>query len=425
MATQGVDPPSVADRQWSWVDRLPAWLRPYAVLARWDRPIGTWLLLLPCWWGAALAAALARSVAARAVRDRRGRDARRRLHDQRPRRPRLRPQGGAHPQPAAGERPARRARRRCLFSRVSCWSASLVLLTLNPLAVAGRARGVPLVVVYPFMKRITWWPQAFLGLTFNWGVLVGCAAVDRRARPRRRSCSTPPGSSGPWATTRSTPTRTRRTTPDRRASPPRCCWAPRRPAGCGASMASPWRCSRWPAALGRQGRLASIWRWSWSALHARRQVADDRPRRSGRLPRALPRQSRGRPPRLRWRSSPAVASDGQRLRLGAGLRSRLGCASRHVWSDELGILADRALDRTCASPSPACAAAARPCSSPAVVHHLLDGHGLPFLGAVHDGRYLGARLIGEHRPDAGLPLRAASTPTSPPARRAGRQPPSG
>ena len=55
MARQAVDTPHVADRQWSWLDGLPAWLRPYGVLARWDRPIGSWLLLWPCWWGLALA----------------------------------------------------------------------------------------------------------------------------------------------------------------------------------------------------------------------------------------------------------------------------------------------------------------------------------------------------------------------------------
>src|SRR5580765_4710577 len=54
--TTGVQP-AVADRQHHWVDRLPGRLHDYAVLARWDRPIGTWLLLLPCWWGMALAPA--------------------------------------------------------------------------------------------------------------------------------------------------------------------------------------------------------------------------------------------------------------------------------------------------------------------------------------------------------------------------------
>jgi 4-hydroxybenzoate polyprenyltransferase len=56
MARQGVEGRLVvADRERGWVERLPRWLRPYAVLARWDRPIGTWLLLWPCWWSAALA----------------------------------------------------------------------------------------------------------------------------------------------------------------------------------------------------------------------------------------------------------------------------------------------------------------------------------------------------------------------------------
>ncbi len=56
MAKQGLDaPPIVMDRERGWVERLPERLRPYAVLARWDRPIGSWLLLLPGWWALALA----------------------------------------------------------------------------------------------------------------------------------------------------------------------------------------------------------------------------------------------------------------------------------------------------------------------------------------------------------------------------------
>ena len=130
----------IADRQTGWVERLPGRWRDFATLARWDRPIGTWLLLLPCWWGQALADASAQPVADAAVRGRCGRHARCRLHRQRPRRPRLRPAGGAHPQPAAGGRPDRRARGRCCSSPRSRWSACCVLAALNRHRGPGRAR---------------------------------------------------------------------------------------------------------------------------------------------------------------------------------------------------------------------------------------------------------------------------------------------
>jgi 4-hydroxybenzoate polyprenyltransferase len=167
-------PPSVADRQLGWVDRLPPRQRDYAVLARWDRPIGTWLLLLPCWWGVALGprwpdvillglfgiGAVAMRGAGCTIND---------LADRK------------------FDRMVARTRNRPLASgrlgtlAALAWTAAqmlvglLVLCFLNWPAVLISLAAVPLIVAYPFMKRITWWPQAFLGVTFNWGILVGYA----------------------------------------------------------------------------------------------------------------------------------------------------------------------------------------------------------------------------------------------------------
>lgn len=177
MARQGLSPgTTVADRQLGWVERLPAWLRPYAVLARWDRPIGTWLLLLPCWWSSALApggphlgllalfalGAIAMRGAGCTVNDL----ADRRL-DARVERTRHRPL-------ASGELGLRQA---LSFVALQMLIGLLVLAALHPVAIAIALASLPLIVIYPFMKRITWWPQAFLGITFNWGALVGWPAV--------------------------------------------------------------------------------------------------------------------------------------------------------------------------------------------------------------------------------------------------------
>ncbi len=64
-----------------------------------------------------------------------------------------------------------------LFIGVQCLVGLLVLAALPRVAVTVALLSIPLIVIYPFMKRITWWPQAFLGITFNWGALVGYAAV--------------------------------------------------------------------------------------------------------------------------------------------------------------------------------------------------------------------------------------------------------
>jgi 4-hydroxybenzoate polyprenyltransferase len=168
--------PAVADRQHSWVDRLPRTLRDLAILARWDRPIGTWLLLLPCWWGLALApgapdlyAGLLFAIGAMAMRGAgcTVNDLADREFDRRVERTRHRPL-------AAGRISPRTA---VLFIAAQCLVGLVVLLQLPPVAIAIGFASVPLIVIYPFMKRITWWPQAFLGITFNWGILVGYATA--------------------------------------------------------------------------------------------------------------------------------------------------------------------------------------------------------------------------------------------------------
>jgi 4-hydroxybenzoate polyprenyltransferase len=177
MVRQGLDrTPVVADRQLTWIDRLPERLRPYAVLARWDRPIGTWLLLWPCWWAVALApgwpdlrllalfaiGAVAMRGAGCVINDLADRDL-----DARVERTRHRPL-------ASGRLSIRRA---VAFLGVQLLVGLLVLLSFNSFTILLGFASMPLVIAYPFMKRITWWPQAFLGLTFNWGALVGWSAV--------------------------------------------------------------------------------------------------------------------------------------------------------------------------------------------------------------------------------------------------------
>ena len=94
-----------------------------------------------------------------------------------------------------------------------------------------------------------------------------------------------------------------------------------------------------------------------------------------------------------------------------------------VW-DELGILTDRALDRHLRVAVTGLSRSGKTVFITSLVHHLLDGNGLPFLEPVHDGRYLGARLEDEHR-GGPLSLSRASTPISQPSRRAGPRPPTG
>ena len=178
-------PGRVADSTGNWVDTLaPARIRPFLRLARADRPIGAWLLLLPCWWSAGLAAIAA---------------------------------GRAYPNPwhvvlffigafvmrGAGctwndivdrnlDAMVARTRSRPIPSgQVSVGGAAAflvlqaliglaVLLQFNRFAVLTGIASLAIVAVYPLMKRITWWPQIVLGLAFSWGALMGFAAVFAR-----------------------------------------------------------------------------------------------------------------------------------------------------------------------------------------------------------------------------------------------------
>lgn len=161
-----------------WIDRwTPAAARPYLRLARLDRPIGTWLLLFPCWWSAALAAPgwpdlwfFALFAVGAVVMRGAGctvNDILDRKFDAMVERTRTRPIPSG--QVSVGQALA--------FLALQLLLGLLVLVQFNAATMAWGALSLVLVFTYPLMKRITWWPQAFLGLTFNWGALVGWTAV--------------------------------------------------------------------------------------------------------------------------------------------------------------------------------------------------------------------------------------------------------
>jgi 4-hydroxybenzoate polyprenyltransferase len=165
----------------NWVDRhAPQALRPWLKLGRFDRPAGIWLLMLPGWQAIALAgamqghgpdirlliefavgAALMRAAGC-AFNDIVDRDI-----DAKVARTAARPV-------ASGQI---RVRQAWAFVVGCSLLALLILLTMGLLAIGLGAASLLLVTAYPFMKRITWWPQAWLGLTFNWGALLGYAAA--------------------------------------------------------------------------------------------------------------------------------------------------------------------------------------------------------------------------------------------------------
>jgi len=161
-----------------WVeDRLPPSLRPYARLARLDRPIGTWLLLLPGWWSLELAGrdwtdlgffvlfglgAVVMRGAGCVWNDITDRE-----FDRRVARTRARPI-------ASGAVSVVRA---LLFMALLLAIGLAILMSFNRFAMALGAASLALVAAYPLMKRITAWPQLVLGLTFNWGALLGWAAI--------------------------------------------------------------------------------------------------------------------------------------------------------------------------------------------------------------------------------------------------------
>jgi 4-hydroxybenzoate polyprenyltransferase len=158
------------------IGALPPRLRPYASLMRLDRPIGTWLLYWPCAWSVALAGvdgrwdlflwlalgAFAMRSAGCVYNDIVDRDL-----DIRIERTRLRPLASRRVSLSSA----------WLLIALLCLIGLVVLLRLNWLAALIALASVIPVAAYPFMKRITWWPQAWLGLVFSWGALVGWPAV--------------------------------------------------------------------------------------------------------------------------------------------------------------------------------------------------------------------------------------------------------
>ncbi|MFV0301130.1 MAG: 4-hydroxybenzoate octaprenyltransferase, partial [Paracoccus sp. (in: a-proteobacteria)] len=189
MQSQTETPASVADAPpGNWVDRYaPSDWRPWLRLSRADRPIGTWLLLLPCWWGVGLGMmatgprwfdlwiAIACGIGALVMRgagctwnDITDRDI-----DDQVARTRSRPL-------PSGQVTLKGA---WLWMILQALVGFVILLTLGRAAILLGVASLALVVIYPFAKRFTWWPQVFLGLAFNWGVLLAYAAHAGRLDP--------------------------------------------------------------------------------------------------------------------------------------------------------------------------------------------------------------------------------------------------
>jgi 4-hydroxybenzoate polyprenyltransferase len=174
----------VADATGNWVDTLaPGFVRPYLRLARLDRPIGSWLLLMPCWWSLGIAGmqqgelpsvwyivlffigAFAMRGAGCTWNDLVDRDL-----DGRVERTRSRPipSGQVTPLQAA------------IFMAVQALIGLAVLSQFNLFTIFCGFASLGVVTIYPFMKRITYWPQIVLGLAFSWGALMGWPAVFAR-----------------------------------------------------------------------------------------------------------------------------------------------------------------------------------------------------------------------------------------------------
>lgn len=180
--TEPAAPTAPADTvRGSWVSRSPALARPYLQLSRYDRPAGFWLLGLPCVVGLALARtetgfapsdallALLFAIGAVAMRgagctwnDMLDQDI-----DAKVARTALRPL----PSGAVSRKQA------WVWLSIQCGAGFAVLLCLPDFAKLVALGSIPMVALYPLMKRVTWWPQVWLGLTFNWGVLAAAAAA--------------------------------------------------------------------------------------------------------------------------------------------------------------------------------------------------------------------------------------------------------
>ncbi len=171
----------------NWVDRhAPPVLQPYLKLARLDRPIGWWLLMWPCWWSAVLAGqwikqfpaismlllfalgAIIMRAAGCTFNDITDRDI-----DMRVERTSNRPlpSGQVSLVQAYG------------FLGLLCLIGLLILVQFNTFTIWLGISSLGIVVIYPFMKRVTYWPQLFLGLAFNWGALVGWSAMTGTLHP--------------------------------------------------------------------------------------------------------------------------------------------------------------------------------------------------------------------------------------------------
>ena len=158
---------------------VPASWRPYVLLMRLDRPIGTWLLLFPCWWSlvlgsdhltfGVLAFAMLCAIGAVVMRG-----AGCTINDMADRDFDAQVERTKHRPIASGQISRQHA---AVFLAAQLLVGLVILLQFPPFAIAVGAASLLLVFPYPLMKRITYWPQAWLGLTFNWGALVGWAAV--------------------------------------------------------------------------------------------------------------------------------------------------------------------------------------------------------------------------------------------------------
>jgi 4-hydroxybenzoate polyprenyltransferase len=182
------DAARVADATGNWVDTYaPSWSRPYLRLSRLDRPIGSWLLLMPCWWSLALAAGIAHDISQLPLNIAlffigafvmRGagctwNDITDRDLDAMVERTRSRPI-------PAGQVSVPRA---FAFLVAQALIGLAVLLQFNRFAILTGIASLAIVAVYPFMKRITWWPQIVLGLAFSWGAPMGFAVTFGRIDP--------------------------------------------------------------------------------------------------------------------------------------------------------------------------------------------------------------------------------------------------
>ena len=167
-----------------WIDRFaPAGMRPYLRLMRLDRPIGTWLLLFPCWWSIALAASgppdlgLMALFAIGAVVMRGAGCTINDIADHKFDALVARTAGRPIPSGAVSPRQA------ALFLGLELTIGLAILVTLNRVAILVGVASLLLVFPYPLMKRVTYWPQAWLGLTFNWGALLGWTAATGGLAP--------------------------------------------------------------------------------------------------------------------------------------------------------------------------------------------------------------------------------------------------